>query len=422
MSGLEMTPKTMSSPTLLGELGKSYYPISMLGRLPFAMTVVGVFTLVVSVTGSYSDAGLTSATVGVGTAIFGPILGIAADKYGQRSVLLASMLVHGLALVAVTALTYAHVHVASLVACAFIIGASAPQMAAMSRARLMTVIATRLPSTIRSKTLNKVMSIESMADELVFVFGPVAVGVLAPAVGPWSPVVVAAVITVVCVTAFALHKTSTLVAPISSNSKSGEVVPSASVREVFRPRIVVLALGMFCAGWFFGSMYTGLTSFMDDRGLGESTGVVYAALGAGSAVLALAVVVFPAGFKFAYRWLGFALVGVAGAVFVPFVTEIWQMVVVLIVMGIGLGPVLVTLFSLASHRAPHGRSATVMTLLSSSVVVGQSISTALMGQIIDAHGTAPVLVVPALAMCALVAMSVWNLALSRKAAARGRDG
>lgn len=410
MSGLGMTPKTVSSPTLLGELGKSYYPISMLGRLPFAMTVVGVFTLVVSVTGSYTDAGLTSATVGVGTAIFGPVLGMAADKYGQRIVLLLSMVVHGIALVGVTALTYSHAAVLWLVACAFLIGASAPQMAAMSRARLMTVIMTRLPQSIRSRTLNKVMSIESMADELVFVFGPVAVGVLAPAVGPWAPVVVAAVITVVCVTAFALHKTADAVAP----AQGGASAESAPIREVFRTSILVLAAGMFCVGWFFGSMYTGLTSFMDDRGLGESTGVVYAALGAGSAVLALSVAAFPPSFKFAHRWLAFAAIGLVGAAFVPGVSQIWQMVVVLIVIGIGLGPILVTLFSLASHRAPAGRSSTVMTLLSSSVVVGQSLSTALMGRVVDAHGTQPVLFVPLVAMAALLLVALWNLALSRR--------
>lgn len=397
--------------TLLGYVGKWYYPLAMLGRLPFAMTVVGVFTLIVSVTGSYSNAGITSATVGIGTAIFGPVLGAAADRFGQRVVLLSSMFVHAGALIGLTVLTYNHAHVGVLVACAFLIGASAPQLAAMSRARLMTIIATKIPENDQLRTTNRAMSIESVADELVFVFGPVAVGLLAPFVGPWAPIVAAAVVTVICVLGFALHHTAAVTVRGANGSQHDAQAP---LRDVFRSPVIVLALGMFFVGCFFGSTFTGLTSFMDDRGLGDSTGLVYAAMGLGSAALALSVVLFPAKFTLAARFFWFSLVTLAGALMLPFVTEIWHMVVVLIVMGIGLGPVLVTLFSLGSQRSPVGRAATVMTLMSSAVVVGQSLSTAAMGRLVDGFGTTPVLYVPALAAVAFVVMSLWNTAIQKK--------
>jgi MFS family permease len=372
------------------------------------MTVVGVFTLVVTVTGSYTYAGLTSATVGVGTALCGPLLGIAADRFGQRPVLLASTGVHSLALVALTIATYQQAHIAMLIALAFVIGASAPQLAAMSRARLMTIINLRLPSDTRLRTLGRAMSVESMADELVFVFGPVAVGLLAPTVGAWAPLIVAAGITAVCVTGFALHHTASVVAPHRAKDKAiGE-------RErVLTPRIIVLIVAMFATGSFFGSMYTSLTSFMDDRGFAQSTGVVYAAMGLGSAVFALAVVLFPAGFTLAARLTSFAVLAFLASLVVPFVSEIWQIGVVLIVIGVGLGPVLVTIFSLGSQRAPRGRSATVMTAISSSVVVGQSLLTAAMGRAVDELGTAPVLWAPCIALAVLLGAALWNGALTR---------
>ncbi|WP_334169563.1 hypothetical protein [Timonella senegalensis] len=78
ISGESVT--TESSPRLLSHLGSTYYPLAMMGRLPFAMTVVGVLTLVVTVTGSFTDAGATSAVVGIGTAVAGPFLGMAAAR------------------------------------------------------------------------------------------------------------------------------------------------------------------------------------------------------------------------------------------------------------------------------------------------------------------------------------------------------
>lgn len=405
ISGESVT--TESSPRLLSHLGSTYYPLAMMGRLPFAMTVVGVLTLVVTVTGSFTDAGATSAVVGIGTAVAGPFLGMAADRFGQRMVLLASTLVHSLTLVALTVLTYQHRPVGVLMAAAFVIGASAPQLAAMSRARLLSIINLKLPSHVRSRTLNRTMSVESMADELVFVFGPVAVGVLSVQIAPWAPLVVAAALTLVCVGGFALHPTASVV------RRAEHSAPTGSLRDVLSAKILVLAAGMLSIGTFFGSMLTSLTSFMDDRGAGDSAGVVYGALGIGSAIFAIAVVLFPASFTLAARWIVFALVSLVSVVFLPTIHSVPAMVAVLVVLGIGLGPTLVTIFSLGSARAPVGRSATVMTILSSAVVVGQSLLTAVTGRVVDAFGTSVSMWFPIGSVVLMVLFGLWNARIEK---------
>ncbi len=55
-------------------------------------------------------------------------------------------------------------------------------------------------------------------------------------------------------------------------------------------------------------------------------------------------------------------------------------------MGIGIGPTLVTQYSFGAARSPRGRSATVMTMLGSGVVVGQSIGAAFAGEIAESVG------------------------------------
>ncbi|MGL1311204.1 hypothetical protein ACSTKO_24585, partial [Vibrio parahaemolyticus] len=86
-------------------------------------------------------------------------------------------------------------------------------------------------------------------------------------------------------------------------------------------------------------------------------------MGVGSAVLALAVAVLPARFSLRWRLVTFAILLFASAGAYSVGGSVVAVTVVLCLMGVGVGPSLVTLFSLAGHRAPAGRTATTMTVL-----------------------------------------------------------
>ncbi len=103
------------------------------------------------------------------------------------------------------------------------IGATAPQVAPLSRSRLVTIISDRMPEGRRAKTVSGTMAYESAADETVFVFGPFIVGILASAITPWAPLVGAAVLTVVFVGAFALHPSGTARVAGSGFGRQGAV-------------------------------------------------------------------------------------------------------------------------------------------------------------------------------------------------------
>lgn len=121
-----MTHTVRTSPSLLQLAGLPYFLITFIARLPFAMMVVGVLTVVVTARGSLSLGGLTSAAVGVGTACIGPLLGAAADRYGQRPVLLASAIANASALVLFTIAAYSTAADPIVLLSAFAIGATAP--------------------------------------------------------------------------------------------------------------------------------------------------------------------------------------------------------------------------------------------------------------------------------------------------------
>lgn len=395
------------SATLLRATGASYFPIALVARLPYAMMVVGVLTLVVSGRDSLAFGGLSSAMVGLGAACFGPLLGAAADRFGQRPVLLVAGLASTTALGVMAWVVYSPLPGAAVLAVAFLVGGTAPQVAPMSRSRLVEIIAARIAPARRERTFDATMAYESAADEMVFIVGPFLVGVLGTALDPWAPVAAAAVVTLVFVSAFAVHPTATAV-----RSDRGAAVETAPAAHLARPALVVVVAGILGVGLFFGSMLTSLTAFMGDHGNPEGAGLVYGVMGIGSAAFALGVALFPASFSLRARWLVFAGVLVAGTAVLPFVGSVAQMSLLLLVVGVGVGPTMVTQYSLGALRSPVGRSATVMTMLGSAVIVGQASASVLTGNLADRFGTGAALVVPMVAAVLVLLTGVANWVLS----------
>ncbi|WP_367948850.1 MFS transporter [Microbacterium sp. NC79] len=402
-----MTHSPAEPTSLIAQTGRAYFPIALIARLPFAMNVVGVLTLVVAARGSIATGGLTAAAVGLGTAVAGPLLGAAADRFGQRHVMLLSGIANALALVLMSWIAFAPVADSWLLAVAVLVGASAPQVGPLSRTRLVAYI-TRMPKETRGKTIQGVLAYESAVDEIVFIFGPVLVGLLATTMNPAAPLIGAAALTLVFVSAFALHHSANV--SITRTDASARV-EQAPARELYRFRILVVVLGMLATGLFFGSALTSLTAWMEDRGAAEQTGLLYGLMGVTSAVLALSFAFFPARFTFRARWLTFAAIMTAGSVLIATADTVPTMMIALAVTGIGVGPVIVNAYSLATERTPRGRSATVMTMLGSAVVVGQSSASAIVGAVAESSGTAIALWATVVSAFLLLLLGVMNALL-----------
>ncbi|MCT1477564.1 MFS transporter [Microbacterium sp. p3-SID336] len=395
-------------PSLFRIAGLPYFLIAFIARLPFAMMVVGVLTVVVSARGSLALGGLTSAAVGLGTACFGPLLGAAADRFGQRVVLLLLALGNASMLLLFTTVVYGTAPDGLVLLAAVGIGATAPQVAPLSRSRLVTMIVERMPEDRRTRTVSGTMAYESAADETVFVFGPFLVGILASAIAPWAPLVGAAALTLIFVGAFALHPSGRHVS--QDRDRDGRA-PSA-VSELFRPQLLIVVLGILGVGIFFGTMLTSLTSFMADLGAPEQAGLLYGVMGVGSAALALGVAWLPARFTLRARWLVFSGILLVGTLLLGFVDSPATMMLALAIMGIGIGPTLVTQYSFGAARSPRGRSATVMTMLGSGVVVGQSLGAAVAGELAESVGTSAALLLPMAAAAIAFAAGAANWMLS----------
>ncbi|MDQ1122464.1 MFS transporter [Microbacterium trichothecenolyticum] len=396
-------------PSLIHHTGFWYFPVAFVARLPFAMMTVGVLSLVVAMRGSVALGGLTSAAVGLGVVVAGPVLGDLADRYGQRRVLVPAGVANGILLAVFPLVVASAAAEGVLLAAAAAIGLTGPQTSAMSRSRVMVLIGERVHAARRERTFSRAMAYESAADETAFVIGPFVVGVLAALIAPWAPIAGAAVLSLVFVTAFALHPTGRAV------PERAERQAMAPLRELRHPRILVLVAAVSGIGLFFGSTLTSLTAFMEAQGAPEAGALLYGVMGVGSAVLALGVAALPARFALRWRLVVFAIVLTASAGAYTVGGSVVTVTAVLCLMGVGVGPSLVTLFSLAGARAPRGRTATTMTILASALTLAQAVSSSVTGAVAESVSLSTAMAFPVAAALLVLAMAAVN------ATARGWD-
>jgi predicted MFS family arabinose efflux permease len=271
----------------------------------------------------------------------------------------------------------------------------------MSRTRLVAIIKRTIRPTQQDRVLSSTMAYESAADETVFIVGPFLVGLLATAIAPWLAIAGAAVLTLVFVTRFALHPTGRL----DPGAKDTEQ-QQAPARELARFPLLTVVAGTLGVGLFFGATLTSLTGFLAKTGDGDRAGLLYGVMGIGSAALALGTAAFPARFSLRARWLVFGSLMLAAAIAYACARSELMIVIALVVLGCGIGPTLVSQYSLAAQLSPAGRSATTMTMLGSAVVVGQAVSSAVTGAVVDRLGSGTAMALPAVTAAFVVAAGV----------------
>ncbi|MDQ1652786.1 MAG: hypothetical protein QOI35_1986, partial [Cryptosporangiaceae bacterium] len=162
----------------------------VLGRLSTGMAPLALVLLLAQVTGSYALAGLASALFGLANAVGGPALGRLADRHGPTPVLLASGVVYPLATGAVLAAAYLRAPAGAVLATCALLGLVMPPLTATLRS-VWTDITTGARSALRSPAL----SLETTVFEVVFVVGPMLVGILAALLSPSAALAAAGLLT-----------------------------------------------------------------------------------------------------------------------------------------------------------------------------------------------------------------------------------
>lgn len=348
----------------------------LFARLPLGMLSLAILLHVQERTGSYAVAGAVVACVGAGEALVMPATARLASRVGMVPTLVVSALING---VAMLALAFVGSHPGALMALGLLVGASVPPLMPVARALY--------PQMVPPDAVRTLFALDTTAQELIWVVGPVAVTFLASAVSTAMPLVLAATVTVVGTGWFLLSARRLRPRVAKHQAIFGGVLTNRALILA-----MVTSLAMVAS---FTAMEVGIIAIL---GRGLTAGAAIAIASVGSLI---------GGLVFGHRRLG--LVGVVGALSVValgtvlfgFVDGLVLQFAALFFSGMGFAPAMSALYNMVSQEVDEHAATEAFGWLNSAALVGGATGTGIAGVITEAHG--PVGAIVAAALLAVIA-------------------
>lgn len=349
----------------------------LFARLPLGMLSLAILLHVQARTGSYAVAGAVVACTSIGEAVAMPMTARLLGKIGMMPTLVSAALING---VSMLALAFIHVPATFLMVLGFLIGASVPP--------LLPAVRALYPQMVPGQGLRALFALDTTAQELIWVIGPVAATFLASAISTSIPLLFSAAVTIVGTVWFLLSARQFRPTIVSSTVAFGKVLAN---RAVILAMVASLALVAS-----FTALEVGVLALFGNHNL--SAGIALAATGVGSLL---------GGVLFGHRHLGvrglsmsMAIVA-AGTVLFGLADGYGMQLAALFASGLGFAPALAALYVMVSHQIAAHSTAEAFGWLNSGALVGGAIGTAIGGVVVDSYSPfAVIMVSAALAMAA----------------------
>jgi MFS family permease len=334
----------------------------LFARLPLGILSLAILLHVRELTHSFGLAGTVVACVGVGEAVALPMTARLAGRVGVARTLIAAAVINAMSTLA---LVFAGAFAPLLMGLGLLVGASAPP--------LMPVVRALYPRMVPNDQVRTLFALDTTAQELIWVIGPVLATFLASAVATAFPLILCAAITVVGTGWFLLA---------GRGLHPGKAAPAGRFGNVLLDRSVLLAI---VASLALVAAFTALEVGVIAELGGE--GVI-----AGAAIASASVGSLIGGLTFGHRRLG--LGGVVAALSIAaFGTALYGAVdglalqfAALFVSGLGFAPAMSALYLMVSRQIGEHVATEAFGWLSSAAIVGGAMGTAIAGIATDAHG------------------------------------
>lgn len=365
----------------------------LIARLPLSMLGIGIVLLLSSTTGSYAIAGSVSAVYVVANAALAVVQGRLLDTYGQGRVLRIAATLYALGLGGLMVSTQLGWPLLIAYGCAFLSGASLPQVGSCVRARWSHILSA-------PDQRQTAYALEAVLDELVFVTGPVLVALLATTVHPLAGLGVALVVGLLGPWALAAqHSTEPTIHPTHHDDGSK---PTMAWRVVL-PLIAV----MVGIGAVFGSAEVSTIALADEQGATQWSGVLLALFAGGSLLAGVITGAITWRRGPADRLVVGAIALTLALAPTPFLDHLPVLGAWLFVCGLSVSPVLIAGMSLVEQASPARRLTEAMAFLHSGLAGGVAAGAALAGAVVDQFDASAAYWVPVAAallaaMCAPV--------------------
>ncbi|WP_433172497.1 MFS transporter [Actinoallomurus sp. CA-150999] len=350
---------------------------ALLGRLSYGIVPLSLTLASAGATGSYATAGTAVAGFALTVSALSPVRARLIDRYGPRRALPPMAFAYALVLGALALLTARHgVPAAPLVVLALAAGAFPPPLGPVMRTLWSDLVPDR-------RLLQRAYSLDTVAEELLFVTGPLLAGLIAALVGPAAGVAVSA--------GLVLAGTFALVSSPVARSQTGTAGAADPVENGPTPRRsrggsfgglgrpVVLSAGI---GTCLGALGLLLVAFAAHRHEAPAAAWAEAALSAGSAVGGLVYGSrswrVPGRVRLPVLTAALAMsLAVAGAA-----PDLYALAAVVGVAGLFVAPALTTAYLLAEESAAPGARTRAGAWVNTAFNAGSSFGMAAAGRLI----------------------------------------
>lgn len=341
----------------------------LFARLPLGMLSLAILLHVQNRTGSFAVAGAAVACVSVGEALAMPATARLTGRLGMVAVLSTAAVANGASMLA---LAFAGSVPWVLMLLGLLIGASVPP--------LMPVVRALYPQLVSRDGVRALFALDTTAQELIWVIGPVLATFLASAVATSIPLVASAAITIGGTIWFLVSARRLRPRITKNTTRFGTVLAN---RAVILAMVASLAL---------------VASFLALE-VGIVAGMGSAGVTAGAAIAVASVGSLVGGLVFGHRRFG--LLGLVSALLVVSIgTTLYGIVdglalqfAALFLSGLGFAPALSALYFMVSSQIDEHAATEAFGWLNSAALVGGAIGTAIAGIATDRHGPSGAVVV-----------------------------
>jgi MFS family permease len=363
----------------------------LFARLPLGMLSLAVLLHVQARTGSYALAGAVVACMSIGEAAAMPVTARLLGRFGIAPTLLAAALVSSISMV-----TLAFVTPSAAVALVLgaLIGASVPPM--------MPAVRALYPQMVPKDGVRALFALDTTAQEVIWVIGPVAATFLASLVSTAIPLVASAAVTLSGTVWFLLGARRLQMRIARSATAFGRVLTNRAV-------ILAMAASLAMVASYMALEIGVLAMF---AGHGIAAGVALATAGLGSLI---------GGFAMGHRRLGvsglvtaLAIVATGTALFGVVDGYAWQLAA-LFLSGVGFAPALSALYFMVSQEVDELSATEAFGWLNSAALAGGAVGTGIAGVVTDIGG-------PSWSVIAAVALAVFAMCAPLVARAGGPVG
>lgn len=448
MPQIRMKGTIMASPyaRIFSLPGAPAFAISgMVARLPMSMTSLGIVLALNNLYGNWTVAGTMSAACVLAMGAATPVYARLFDRHGQSRVGWPALAAQVTMLVAFAVAAMIRVPLPVLFVLAMGIGATQFAFGALVRTRWSWA----LRDVDDPNLLNTAYAFESAVDEVVFILGPIITAGLATMIHPVVPFFVAAAAVGIGGATYFLQKRTeppvAILTPVHIEARSdatsdaahaaaadgiaaGGSTPDGAASRMRAvadpskhtalqfPGILMLMITWVVFNMCFSMFDVSMTSLTKALGRASIVGVQLAMFAVGSCIGALVfgsvrlrgshwthMLVF-----MTYLTLGFVGIYLAGS-------NLLLIGAIELIAGLGVAPIYATGNLIVKQTVPANFLTEGLSWLSTSVNIGQSIGSTIVGIVLDAHGPAAGLALPMMAC----AVSIPLIALSAVSARRG---